>query len=78
MLERVDWDLLILFVGLFIVNGAFAKAGYATGVVVGGIMGYYGGWTDIIIQRFIKIYGSIPFLYTIMILASSSSRRMSP
>lgn len=33
MLERVDWDLLILFVGLFIVNGAFADAGYATQLV---------------------------------------------
>jgi Na+/H+ antiporter NhaD/arsenite permease-like protein len=33
MLERVDWDLLILFVGLFIVNGAFAKAGLSTDLV---------------------------------------------
>jgi Na+/H+ antiporter NhaD/arsenite permease-like protein len=33
MLERVDWDLLILFVGLFIVNGAFAKAGLSTELV---------------------------------------------
>ena len=47
-----------------------AAIGYAIGVIVGGLMGYYGGWTDIIIQRFIEIYGSIPFLYTIMILAS--------
>jgi len=39
MLERVDWDLLILFVGLFIVNGAFAKAGFATQLVtwLGGV-----------------------------------------
>jgi Na+/H+ antiporter NhaD/arsenite permease-like protein len=34
MLERVDWDLLILFVGLFLVNGAFAKAGLSTDLVV--------------------------------------------
>jgi len=34
MLEKVDWDLLILFVGLFIVNGAFAKAGLSTDLVV--------------------------------------------
>jgi Na+/H+ antiporter NhaD/arsenite permease-like protein len=33
MLEKVDWDLLILFVGLFIVNGAFAKAGLSTELV---------------------------------------------
>jgi Na+/H+ antiporter NhaD/arsenite permease-like protein len=39
MLEQVDWDLLILFVGLFIVNGAFAKAGLATQLVtwLGGV-----------------------------------------
>ncbi|MBK1643868.1 citrate transporter [Thiocapsa imhoffii] len=33
MLEKVDWDLLILFVGLFIVNGAFANAGFSTELV---------------------------------------------
>ena len=33
MVEKVDWDLLILFVGLFIVNGAFAKAGLASDLV---------------------------------------------
>lgn len=33
MLERVDWDLLILFVGLFIVNGAFANAGLSDQLV---------------------------------------------
>lgn len=33
MVEKVDWDLLILFVGLFIVNGAFAKAGLAADLV---------------------------------------------
>lgn len=33
MLERIDWDLLILFVGLFVVNGAFARAGLPTDLV---------------------------------------------
>ena len=33
-------------------------------------MGYYGGWTDILLQRFIEIWGSIPFLFMIMIIAS--------
>lgn len=39
MLERVDWDLLILFVGLFVVNGAFEKVGLATQLVawLGGV-----------------------------------------
>ena len=43
--------------------------GYMIGVVVGAVMGYYGGWTDILIQRFIEIWASIPFLYVIMIIA---------
>ncbi|HIA27764.1 MAG TPA: ABC transporter permease subunit [Planctomycetes bacterium] len=44
--------------------------GYAMGILVGGLMGYYGGWTDILLQRLIEIWGSIPFLFTIMIIAS--------
>ncbi len=47
-----------------------AAVGYSIGVIVGGVMGYYGGWIDIITQRVIEIYGSIPFLFTIMIIAS--------
>ena len=47
-----------------------AAIGYAIGVVVGGFQGYYGGWLDILSQRFVEIWGSIPFLFTIMIIAS--------
>ncbi|MBU2530991.1 MAG: ABC transporter permease subunit [Elusimicrobia bacterium] len=47
-----------------------AFIGYSVGVVVGGVMGYFGGWVDIALQRFIEIWGSIPFLFTIMIIAS--------
>lgn len=43
--------------------------GYIVGVFVGALMGFYGGWTDIGLQRFIEIWGSIPFLFTIMIIA---------
>jgi microcin C transport system permease protein len=45
-----------------------AFIGYGVGVTVGGIMGYFGGWVDILVQRFIEVWSSIPFLYTIMIL----------
>ena len=47
-----------------------ASCGYFIGVIVGGIQGYFGGWTDILSQRFQEIWGSIPFLFTMMILAS--------
>lgn len=47
-----------------------AFVGYTIGIVVGGIQGYYGGWVDIGSQRVVEIWGSIPFLFVIMILAS--------
>ncbi|HVR28493.1 MAG TPA: ABC transporter permease subunit [Thermoanaerobaculia bacterium] len=47
-----------------------AATGYLIGALVGGIQGYYGGWIDILSQRFVEIWGSIPFLFTIMIIAS--------
>ncbi len=43
---------------------------YILGVSLGGMLGYFGGMFDITVQRFIEIWGSIPFLYTIMILSS--------
>ena len=48
---------------------AVAAAGYLIGVVAGAVMGFYGGWTDIILQRLVEIWSSIPFLYTMMIIA---------
>jgi microcin C transport system permease protein len=44
--------------------------GYFIGVLLGGAMGYFGGWFDILVQRGIEIWTAIPFLYTIMIIAS--------
>ena len=48
-----------------------AALGYAVGVLVGGIQGYFGGWIDILSQRFVEIWGSIPFLFVMMILAAT-------
>ncbi|MHC4861563.1 MAG: ABC transporter permease subunit, partial [Planctomycetota bacterium] len=47
-----------------------AVIGYSIGITVGAIMGYFGGWVDIIVQRIIEVWSSIPFLYTMMIIAS--------
>jgi microcin C transport system permease protein len=44
--------------------------GYIIGIIVGGVMGYFGGWTDILLQRFIEIWSSIPFLFMLIIIAS--------
>ena len=40
------------------------------GVAAGAIQGYYGGWIDLIFQRFIEIWSSMPQLYILIILAS--------
>jgi microcin C transport system permease protein len=49
-----------------------AVIGFTIGIAVGAIMGYFGGWVDIFIQRFIEVWSSIPFLFTMMIIASVS------
>ncbi|MBI3929866.1 MAG: ABC transporter permease subunit [Armatimonadetes bacterium] len=48
-----------------------AAIGYAIGVMIGGLMGYFGGWLDILTQRVIEVWSSIPFLYTMMIIAAA-------
>jgi microcin C transport system permease protein len=40
------------------------------GVMVGAIQGYFGGWTDLLGQRFIEIWMSVPQLYLIIIIAA--------
>jgi microcin C transport system permease protein len=40
------------------------------GVVAGAVQGYYGGWLDLLFQRFIEIWNSMPTLFMLIILAS--------
>ena len=40
------------------------------GIAAGAIQGYFGGWTDLLFQRFIEIWSSMPTLYLLIILAS--------
>jgi microcin C transport system permease protein len=40
------------------------------GVLVGAVQGFYGGWTDLLFQRFLEIWGGLPFLYVLLILSS--------
>lgn len=44
--------------------------GSVIGVIAGGLQGYYGGWTDLLFQRFIEIWSSLPTLYILIIMAS--------
>ncbi|MGH6735675.1 MAG: ABC transporter permease [Methyloceanibacter sp.] len=40
------------------------------GVAAGAVQGYFGGWTDLLFQRFIEIWTSVPQLYLLIIVAA--------
>ena len=40
------------------------------GVGAGAVQGYFGGWTDLLMQRFIEIWSSMPVLYILLIIAA--------
>ncbi len=39
------------------------------GVTAGAVQGFFGGWTDLLFQRFIEIWTSVPSLYLLLILS---------
>ena len=43
---------------------------YILGIMIGGILGYFGGKIDLLGLRIIELYSSIPFLFLLMILAT--------
>ena len=43
---------------------------YIIGVLIGGTMGYFGGKFDLIFQRLIEVWSSLPMLFVIIILSS--------
>lgn len=49
---------------------ALTLMGTILGVILGGIQGYWGGKTDMIIQRFTEIWSSLPFLYIVLLMGS--------
>jgi microcin C transport system permease protein len=50
----------------------FTLAGVSSiiGITAGAIQGYFGGWTDLIFQRVIEIWSSLPELYLLIIISS--------
>ena len=44
--------------------------GDGVGIIVGAALGYFSGALDLLGQRFIEIWSSLPFLYTIIIVSS--------
>lgn len=40
------------------------------GIAAGAVQGYFGGWIDLLFQRFLEIWSSMPTIYLLIILAS--------
>ena len=40
------------------------------GVIVGALQGYFGGWVDLSVQRFLEVWGGMPVLYLLIILSA--------
>lgn len=49
---------------------ALTVLGVLVGVLAGAVQGYFGGRTDLALQRFIEVWSSVPELYLLLILAS--------
>jgi microcin C transport system permease protein len=49
---------------------ALTVTGVILGLVTGAVQGYFAGKTDLLFQRFIEIWGSMPELYLLIIFAS--------
>jgi microcin C transport system permease protein len=49
---------------------ALTAIGVLLGVVAGAVQGYFAGKTDLVLQRFIEIWGSMPELYLLIIFSA--------
>lgn len=49
---------------------ALTIASAVVGVSAGAVQGYFGGWVDLLMQRFIEIWSSMPVLYILLIIAA--------
>jgi microcin C transport system permease protein len=72
--DTVGRDMLARLLYGFRVSIWFALAltftGTVIGIAAGALQGYFGGRVDLILQRFIEIWGSVPELYLLIIFAS--------
>lgn len=49
---------------------ALTLVGTAIGIAMGALQGFFGGRTDLVLQRLIEIWGAVPELYLLIIFAS--------
>lgn len=48
----------------------YLPAIYLLGITIGLLMGYFGGWFDLLGQRVIEVFSNMPFLFIVIIIAS--------
>ena len=53
---------------------ALTLLGMLFGLVVGALEGYFGGFTDLALQRFTEIWSALPFLYVMIFIGSTIGR----
>lgn len=66
VLARIIYGFRISVLFGLILTGMSAVIGIASGA----IQGYFGGWVDLIFQRVIEIWSSVPILYLLLIIAA--------
>lgn len=66
------WDVLAQMFGGWQLNLKaillYLSLTYGVGVLLGTLMGFWGGWFDLLFQRIIEILENLPFLYIVMIV----------
>ena len=69
-----DFDVLARLIYGFRISVLFGLAltivSSIIGVAAGAVQGYFGGWTDLLFQRGIEIWTSVPELYLLLIISS--------
>lgn len=47
-----------------------ALSSYLIGIPFGALSGYFGGWTDMLLQRIVEIWSTLPFLFLVIIFVA--------
>ena len=55
---------------------ALTLAGTVLGLLAGAVQGYFGGRTDLVIQRVLEVWGSMPELYLLLIMVHIRERQI--
>jgi microcin C transport system permease protein len=48
---------------------------YLIGISIGMMMGFFGGWFDLVVQRLIEVFSNMPFLFVVIIFSSMVPER---